>query len=210
MKTKALILLLIVTAFTSCIPLSLRPLCTEKDIVFDPNLVGKWTEPNETEGFWEFTAGKDQKSYTFRFKEKDKYQKGAFTAHLVRIDDMLFLDLFPNDPNLQTDSFYDLHLLPVHSFVKVEQIIPTFEFSHFDYEKLTKLLEKDPNVIKHEFLEERDDWLLLTDSTEQLQQFMRKYAKDLFQKPEELKPIKPESKADPNTPETKDANDTQP
>lgn len=185
-----------------CVP-SLHPLYTPNDVVYDPKLVGVWAEPNSSDsGTWEFRPA-EPNSYKMTYTDKDK-KTGTFGVHLVKLDNTLFLDLFPIDPNLSQNGFYQLHLLPAHTFMKVDQIEPTLKLCFMDVDKFTKRLEKNPALLKHEVLQEgSQEKIVLTASTKELQEFMRKHAgdKDVFGEASNMKRVLPldvNKPADPN------------
>jgi len=122
MKTKKILFYLIAAALVGCVP-SLHRLYTDKDLIFDPKLLGVWSDEQSK---WTFEKGKDEMSYklTVIFEEK-KDKKAEFDTHMVKFDNMLFLDLFPTDPEVEMNVFLALHLVPAHTFIKVEQIEPT-------------------------------------------------------------------------------------
>jgi hypothetical protein len=199
MKTKKLLFYLLAGLLGSCVP-SLHPLYTEKELVFEEKLLGVWAENGSK---WVFEKGSDPNSYDLTVIDEEG--KGEFIAHLVKIDKMLFLDLFPKEPELQTNNFYKIHLLPAHTFMKVEQIEPILKMSMMDPEKIEDMLENDPNLIKHEILEDQNQKLVLTASTKELQQFMKEHAEDeglfvwtLGEGGGELKRWKPEEPNEPN------------
>jgi len=176
MNGKKNLLLIFGVLLAGCVP-SLHPLYTPKEVVYDPKLIGIWADSNSSDsGTWEFRAA-EPNSYTMIYTDKDK-KVGTFGVHLVKIDEMLFLDLFPTDPNLPQNGFYQLHLLPVHTFMKVDQIEPALKLRFMDVDKFTKRLEKNPALLKHEVLKDGEAKIVLTASTKELQEFMRKHAKD--------------------------------
>jgi len=198
MRTRKFLFYLLAGLLGCCVP-SLHPLYTDKELVFDEKLLGSWGESNQT---WEFKKGEKEKSYDLITDENGK--KGEFTVYLVKIQDsskadkekesarqtLLFLDLYPKQPNLETTDFYKFHLLPVHTFMKIEQIEPTLKMRVMSPDKLGEMLEDKPDIIKHEVLEDR---IVLTASTKQLQKFMLEHVNDegLFAEPSELERIKP-------------------
>lgn len=199
MKTKKFLFYLLAALLGSCIP-SLHPLYTDKELLFKENLIGTWTEEDSQ---WVFEEGSEPNSYDLAVTDNEG--KGEFTAHLVKIDNMLFLDLFPEEPDLEgANDFYKSHLLPVHTFIKVEQIEPILKMRMMDPEEMGDMLENDPNLIKHEIVEDR---VVLTASTNQLQKFMKEHANDegLFNEPIEMK--RPELK-EPNEPSISEPNDS--
>jgi hypothetical protein len=202
MNGKKILLFVFGILMAGCVP-SLHPLYTPKDVVYDPTLVGVWADQNSPDsGKWEFRPA-EPNSYTMIYTDKEK-KAGSFTLHLLKIDGMLFLDVFPNDPHLPQNGYYQLHLLPVHTFMKVDQIEPALKLRLMDVDKFTKRLEKNPALLKHEILQQGSDKkVVLTASTKELQEFMRKHAgdKDVFGEPSNLKRVlSPGSNklADPN------------
>jgi len=201
MKTKKLLFYLLAALLGGCIPLSLHPLYTDKELLFEEKLLGTWAENGDK---WEFEAGSDPNSYDLTVA--DEGGKGEFAAHLVKIDDMLFLDLFPTGLELEINEFLAMHLLPVHTFMKIEQIEPTLQMRMMDLEKMGDMLENDPNLVKHEIVEDR---IVLTASPKELQQFMKEHADDegLFGEPSDLERLELE---EPNEPSDIDPNANEP
>ena len=202
MNAKKFFFYLLAVLLGGCFPVvSLHPLFTEKDVVFDEKLLGTWVqegsmgtirkflgreEPKEPTGtIWEFTrADANENAYRLIYSDKEEGRKGSFIAHLVKLKDKLFLDAFPDDslpyeprdPNEKGWAYNSLFLLPTHTFIKVDAIGPQLILRLTDDEKFKKLLGEDPNaVIKHTLL---DDKPILTASTEELQAFVLKYASD--------------------------------
>ena len=186
-----LVLTLIVAMIVAgCVP-SLNPLYTDKDVVFEPALVGVWAEKEDSEETWAFEKAGD-KAYKLVYTEKGK--KGEFKVHLVKLGNTLFLDLYPDDTALKEidrNDFYKSHLLLAHTFAKVTQIEPRLQMAFFNPDWLKKLLEKDPKAVRHEKIDE--DRIVLTASTKELQGFVLEHAntKDAFgDEPSNLKRIK--------------------
>lgn len=103
-----------VVLIAGCVP-SLHPLFTEKDLVFDPALVGRWAE-EKGESTWVLKKSGD-KSYELTYREK-KGMTGKFEAHLVQFGAYRFLDIYPQELDIKND-FYKLHLIPAHTFSRV-------------------------------------------------------------------------------------------
>jgi len=178
MKIKKLACFVLVVAFGGCLP-SLHPLYTEDTLIFRAELLGKWSDGDS---IWEFRDAGDMEYEMRVFDGKE----GRFSAHLVQLDDMLFLDIYPADGTLQEmQSLSAMHLVPAHTFMKVEQIQPKLVLRAIDAGEVGNLLEDDPNLLKHE---EVDNGLVLTASTEALQAFMLAFGhnEDLFEEPSEF------------------------
>ena len=170
-----------------CVP-SLNPLYTEKDLVFDPALLGVWSEvENSTDG-WTFRK-KDEKSYLLVIQDGEK--SSPFVVHLVQLGKYRFLDLYPDEAGLRDlncEGTFKMTLIPGHLFLKVSQIEPTLKMATLDPEWLDKLLKKSPRALRHQRLGE-DKGFVLTASTKELQKFMLKYVhtKEAFGEPSEFK-----------------------
>ena len=198
-RTKKILLYLLAGILGGCVPvMSFHPLYTENDLVFDEKLLGSWVD-DSNKNMLEFSKSeKSEKTYQVIYvvTEGDGKGKGIFDAHLVKLEGKLFLDVFPNqlpcgeleDPN-QTKWFYNAFFtIPVHTFAKVDSIEPQLKLRLSDNETMEKFLEKDPNAVGHEMLEES---AVLTARTKELQKFAVKYAdgKEFFSKELVLKRV---------------------
>lgn len=158
-----------------CIP-SLHPLYTEDDLTFEDGLVGVWEGVPE-DGRWSFEqAGPN--AYKVTYVQDGK--PGRFEGHLLRIGEQLFLDLRPEEPDIAANDYYKLHLIPAHTFLRVDLAADTFTIRPLDYRWLADLLDKDPKAVAHERIE--DDMVVLTAPPKELQAFLRRHLenKDAF------------------------------
>ena len=200
MKTKKVLFYLLAGILTGCVP-SLHPLFTQKEAVFDEKLTGLWgKDSNDKETFEFVRAGNDPNSreYTMVYTDKDG-KKGEFSAKLGKLGSSMFLDLYPAGKlECKTPDFYNIHLLPVHTFMKIEQIEPVLKMAAMKSDKMEKMLKDDPNLIKFEDLE---GGFVLTASTEELQEFIKKHANDeaLFEGIGDLKRVVPKVSEEPNS-----------
>ena len=204
MKTKKILFYLLAALLGGCIPImSLHPLHTEKDVVFDVKLLGTWIEdPNKPEAAWEFKRI-DEPNNAYNLIVTDDGEKGSFLAHLVKLQDKLYLDICPNkipaesdDPNEVKWLYNSMFLIPAHTFIKVDSIEPQLKMRLTQEDKMKELLAEDPNAVKHTIIEDR---LILTAPTKELQAFILKYADDnrVFTDEIVLSYVKTK---DPNTP----------
>jgi hypothetical protein len=173
MKTKKSIFYCAVLLLAGCLP-SLHPLYNDKTLIFKEELIGKWI--GDDDGIWQFKKAGD-KEYELRIYD-DQKEVGRFSAHLIEIRGLIFIDLFPDtEPLEDLDDFYKIHILPVHTFMKVDQINPNLQLRMIDYEKVENMLENEPNLIRHETVEDR---IVLTASTEELQNFVVEHVETIF------------------------------
>jgi hypothetical protein len=204
---KKVLFYLLAALVGGCVPiLSLHSLYTEEDVVFEEKLLGTWLEdPNKPESTWKFKRIEEPNNAYNLVLSDEEGKKGSFVAHLVKLEDSLFLDVFPDefpcdtdDPN-KTDWLYNVFfLVPAHTFLKIEQIEPTLKMRIMEPDNVEEMLENDPNLIKHEIVQDRP---VLTASTKELQKFMKAHANDegLFGEPSKMKRVQPK---DPNAPQS--------
>jgi len=181
MKTKKFLFYLLAALLGGCIPvMSLHPLFNEKDVVFDEKLLGGWVD--DSNSIWEFKrVGESENAYNLTFTDKEG-KKGSFVAHLVKLENRLFLDVYPSeppwdekDPNKIEWLYNTLFYIPAHTFIKINGIEPELKLQLTDDDELKKLLKEDPNAAEHTSIEDK---LVLTASTKELQAFVLKYADD--------------------------------
>jgi len=203
MKTKIILSIVLILTFIlpGCV-YSLYPIYTNNDLVYESKLEGVWGAP-DSKDVWKFenllqhelAPYKDKaewkekeifksslfnkKTYLLTYTEKGETRK--MQANLAKLDDNLFLDIFPESLNLK-NSFFEDQFVPVHTYAKIKMNGDRFELYFFNSELLYKLLEQNTIRIKHESFEY---YKIITASTEDLQKFVIKYAdrEDLFMKP---------------------------
>ncbi len=186
MSTRKVLFYAIAAVLGGCVPvMSLHQLYTDKDTMFTGKLVGTWSD--DSNGVWDFKPSPDaKKAYLLTFTGGEKpNEKGRFLAYLVQLQDHLFLDVSPaldveglivEDKN-KIDWLYNmLFLVPAHTFIKVNSIEPQLKMQLTDDDEMKKLLDEDPNAVRHEKIE--GDKFVLTASTPELQKFVLKYADD--------------------------------
>lgn len=162
---------LIAAALTSlgCVVPSLHPLFTERDLVFEPRIIGAWTD--EDSDFWVFEKA-CQGGY--RLAISDTLEMSLFDAHLLELGSHRFLDLYPRTED-SDDSFQAFHLLPVHTFYKVILDGESLLLVPMDLGWLEKEIESGALQVAHAWPE---DELLLTAPTEDLQELVLLFADD--------------------------------
>ena len=172
---------------SGCLLRSLNPLYTDKDLVFKKSLVGIWEEA-ENQNTWSFEPA-DEKAYKLvqhqqKFgdpRETEPGESAAFSAHLLGLSEHLFLDIHPGEPGIRTD-LYRMHLIPGHTFIRVQLDGDQLRLSMLDYDWLEDEIESGRVRIKHVKV---DGEIVLSASTQDLQDLVQTYAEDkrAFPKP---------------------------
>jgi hypothetical protein len=164
---------------SGCVP-SLHPLYTEGDLVLAPDLEGTWVETNG-EDTWTFQKGSGD---DYKLIHKEKGAPGNFDVHLVQLGQFVFLDIYPQDPDLKSN-FYKSHLIRAHTFAKIELNGSMLRIGMLDPDQVKESITREEVKIPHERL---DGEIVLTAPTAQLQAFVRKCAEEgkIFGDPMEL------------------------
>jgi hypothetical protein len=182
MNTRKLLFYLLAGLMGGCVPvISLHPLYTKENVVFDKKLLGTWVDdPNEPDSTWRFeSVNNKSKAYRLVFADDEGLQ-GSFTVHLLKLKEQLFLDVYPSevpwemdDPNESQWPYNSMFLLPTHTFLKVDSVGSKLKMRLMLDSQLEKLLEEKPDAIAHVVIEGRP---VLTASTKNLQAFALEYA----------------------------------
>jgi hypothetical protein len=157
-----LIVLPLFLFFMGC-PASLHPLYSDDTLVFEEKLLGKWYGDDQ---ICQFTRSKEKE---YKVKVMDEDGQGELIVHLVKLQDHLFLDLYPGENKglENTAMIYRLTLAPAHLFMKVDQIDSQLILHQVCFDKI---LDDDPNVLKHEDIS--NDYSLITAKTEDIQRVL--------------------------------------
>jgi hypothetical protein len=150
-----------------CLPVaSLHPYYTEETVVQEPNLVGIWTAEDMT---WEFQQ-QDSGAYGLTIAEGEKM--GQFKVHVFQLEDQLLMDLYPEElpEDLPLADFYRVHLFPVHHVMRLAIVDSELHLWYLELDKMTKILEAYPHLLRHEGVAETD-MIVLTDSSQAIQTF---------------------------------------
>jgi hypothetical protein len=185
MKTRNLLLILTVALFFSgCVIWSFYPLYTEKNLFENDILTGTWIDGDSLQ--WKFEHPErgnpksiDKKSYELHLTDYDK-KKTTYNVHVIQLNGMYFLDFYiseiagasssDSDSNL---NYWNLHVIPVHTFAKLTVTDNTLQINWFDGEWLREQIEVKKIKIRHE---KNSESLLLTAKTADLQKLVVKYA----------------------------------
>lgn len=172
MKTKSLVGLAAGFTLVARIP-SVNPWYTDDDIRFAPELVGAWQQGSgsNTET-WTFASRENDSGY--RLTVESDGEQGEFKATLFTLGEHRFLDLLAGDVNFADGQLplVELSLFPGHLVMHVAAIEPELKLAFIDVDWLEDHLEQNPAALSHRI---EDDRALLTGSTSELQQFLRRH-----------------------------------
>ena len=188
MKTR--IALLLALALAGCVP-SWNPFYTEKDLVFDPALIGAWRPVgamDSSQETWEFSETGD-KIYRLAQTDEDG-RKAEFEARLFKLNDSLFLNLYltkVEGDGLQLNAWASFSLVPTHLLLKVDQFEPTLKLAAMNPDWMQNYVRQNPAGINHRIV--GDGNIVLTASTIELQKFIlvHLHDRDFFGGPMEMK-----------------------
>jgi hypothetical protein len=173
-KTKFGILALACVTLGGCV-LSLHPLFTGEDRIFEPTLNGVWQD-KEGKGTFTLRWFADGKFYFLQTELKDQ-PKGDFNAVLGTAGKYRFLEIVPRRPdNIHAKSFYGGHFIQAFSFWKVTLETNLLTLTPLNYQWVEAMDKAKTLEIKHE--QQDGGFIILTASTDELKAFVLKYADD--------------------------------
>lgn len=186
--TTAFALLLIF--LSSCLT-TLHPIFTEKDLAYDPKLIGVWNTENQgnkgrviisnlsTENSLELPGNISaikQRGYFICYLDSNGKTSEQYIAFLARIGKHLYFDYYPTDKkeDRKLDEFFGVHFVRMHTSYRVEILKNGgFELSQLDGSYVKNLIDEKKIRISHET--DADDNTIITASTKELQQYLVKY-----------------------------------
>lgn len=184
LNPKTLVVFGIALLMAGCDPvLSLHPLSTGKDLVFEPALVGTWVD-REGENtltfqmtfqkFGDVSAKVD--AYEVIYTEKGVPAK--FIGYLVRLGEFLFLGAFPHPKESLVDfrnSFYATHLVPAHTFSRISIQGDELHLALLTAKWVKEVIDQKKVEIPHHRL---GDGVILIGSPDDLQKLVLKATQD--------------------------------
>lgn len=185
---------LLVVFLSGCLK-TLHPIFTLNDIVYETKLLGKWKTDNQgTKGFAVITnlaadnsielpekiSAVKQKGYLVSYANEDGESTEQYIAFLAKIGNHLYFDYYPADKksDQKLDAFFLAHYVKVHTSFKVDiSSDGSFQLVQLDESYVAKLIEEKKARISHEKNED-GDIMIVTASTQELQQYLIKYGND--------------------------------
>lgn len=151
--------------FIGCPARSLHPLFTEKDIVFNSSLIGTWLADDVTYTFEQL----GDKNYKVTVCSTESHDSSLYTAQLGKLGSHWFLDTYP------LVTLDEHHYLSVHVFTRLKLQGDTLRLASLEEDWLSEKIRTKALTITHV---KKDDEIILTASTKELQQLLMKYGKE--------------------------------
>jgi hypothetical protein len=169
MPIRILALVVAVACLTcGCVP-SLHPFYTMETAVFEPALLGTWVNASDNET-WSFESVEDTR-YAVTFTDSEGLP-GEFEVYLIKLQDRLFLDFYPEPPEMESNEFYLGHLLGIHTLASVVLSDSGLALAGMNPEWVEEYLDLHPEELAAERLE---NTLVLSADTPELQSFVVKF-----------------------------------
>lgn len=184
-----LLSLFLFVIMNACLVVSIHPVGTIHQRLYDRDLVGLWAQGD---GFYHFQSLGDS-LYDLKIygpEDNKEFDTLHFEVGLYEVGDYLFLDYYPHDEIKRSKQMLYNNYLPVHTFAKIEKHgADRFDLFYFDYDRLQKLFEQNRIRLRYENVE---DVTVLTDGTAEIQRFLQKYAgnTEAFNEREELERLR--------------------
>ncbi len=201
MRIRTVCLLLGAMLMAGCLPnlkfwwqKSLHPFYQPQDLVFEEGLLGTWREGTEPD------AGRDDagSAWIFARRETGGYQLAVgdgdqtnrYIAHLFELDNVLLLDIVPEERTIST--------VPAHNLFKVITSERQLAIAALNPEWVQGWLRENPGWLAHFAIVDEDhpadrnrDELVLTTDTVKFQEFLRAHWSEehLFTEPLPLRPV---------------------
>lgn len=176
--------LALVLSLGGCVT-SLQPLVTDENAVVDADLIGTWKQTNG-DSTWEFQS-ENRGYHVIITAEQGK--RGEFHGLLTELDGRRYLDLKPDLDSLETLDFYKWHLLPMHSFLRLDVTDDKMDLALMNIQWLQQYLQQHPGAIA---TQEIDDRHVLSAPTAELRAFVAAHdaEPEFFMDPIELERTK--------------------
>lgn len=187
MRCFRIVLPLLVLLFVAgCVP-ALHSFYTPDDVVYEEALLGRWQQENGS-SVWTFSPlPKEKQKANLRqyrvlidLKEKDKTKRAVMVGTLLRLKGTVYLDLAPGTPEElkeKVSAFWAWHVLAAHTLWRMDREQKTLHLRPMNPRRVEDYLQQHPGEVAHTTLDGR---LVLTAPTQQLQAFVNKHQKEIF------------------------------
>ena len=176
MLTTAVALLFLFLLANCGPPLSIHPLYTDKDVTFDPALLGTWADPTDKNGSPLVFERGGNNSYKAIVRLNDNTNVDEiFEVHLVKLNGRLFLDAVQRKNRISGQEADIGIAVPAHIVARVSIEKNSLQLNLLDGDWIKRELKSGRTSISHE---EIGNDLVITASTPELQKFVLGHADD--------------------------------
>jgi hypothetical protein len=171
------VVVLLLSLLAACGPaFSIHPLYTDKDVVFDPALLGTWVDPtDDTVSPLIFERGNGNSYKVIMQVADDASVDEIFDVHLVKLGNRVFLDAVQTKNQIAGREVEIGLAVPAHILGLVSVEGNVLHMSLLDQDWLETQLRTGTVSLPHE---DADGTLVLTASTPELQKFVLDHADD--------------------------------
>lgn len=152
----------------ACVP-SLHPFFTDRDLISDPTLLGRWQHGDNA---WEFSPGEGKALHvTLSEGRPDRRKEASFVGHLFQLGEHPFLDLVPDKLELASgqSELVKAALIPGHLLIRVRTEGARRQLLWCDPGWVDRFLVANPRALAHR---RSGETLALTATTPELQAFV--------------------------------------
>src|SRR6266481_5879027 len=132
---KKLIVMLLASGaalLTGCLVTSVYPFYKQKDLAFEPALLGSWTNSKEAGEHWKFEReGTNAYRFTYTSDGKDSVMR----AHFFKLGENAFLDMFTTEEGVDIEP----PPIPSHFLIRVSNSSPNLKLTVLNYDWLKEL-----------------------------------------------------------------------
>lgn len=175
--TRILVSMGLVLLLAACGPESRNSLFTEKNLVFDPALVGTWAGEGE---IYTCERLRDKTYKIIHTALRDRTQS-RYQAQLGQLGEFLFLDVVPEEPEVKEGP------QQAHMFFRLWMQGDDLGVVGLDDDWVKKMIASGKIKLSYERVGKEQNDIVLTASTADLQAFVMKYAEDEQAFPEPMK-----------------------
>ena len=175
---QTLSVIFMVLLLQGCFIQSFQPFYTDEAVVVLPEVEGEWYLIEHGE---EDVAAEYPQPWLFDRAQVTTYQENLASDMKVkyfRVNGVLFADFSPSEADEVKNAWWRLHNIAVHSVCRLELSEGKLRLIPLDGEWLVEMLEEKKVSLPHLILDEEDEHVVLTASSQQLLVFLERYAKN--------------------------------
>ncbi|TAN37869.1 MAG: hypothetical protein EPN25_14940 [Nitrospirae bacterium] len=172
--------LLLSVVLSGCFIQSFHPFYTEGSLIDLPEITGAWQLVSQGS---ENLADQYREPWQFEKNRIWTFEKGVSSrldVKYFRVEGTLFADLVMAEPEEGSgpNKWWLLHTVPVHSVCKVQLSGDTVSFNPLNGDWLIGQIKKKKIILSSMQLDEKGEHTVLTASSKELSDFLKKYRDD--------------------------------